>query len=195
MKYILFCNGTNTIGNRGRNLVIHPVRVENYDVASGAFTIALMNFTYSHSGLYECLHSNGSQLVVTKRYYVSATLVRHNVFQPPMQNVTVRHGDPAEMACAVRFNFLPGELATRFLWRSERHLMIADSIPEGAKKAKLYWGFVGSFGFGVDDEGRCSSTMQIESVTWEDAGRYECWLRINGRFDERIMQEAYLNVI
>ncbi|XP_055348376.1 uncharacterized protein LOC129595372 [Paramacrobiotus metropolitanus] len=189
-----FCNCTNRSGNL-TGLHWHTVRAGNYDRDSGAFTIELDNFTYAHSGLYECLHSNGSQLVVTKRYYVSATLVRHNVFQPPMQNVTVRHGDPAAMVCAVRFNFLPGKMSTRSLWRSEHHLMLAESIPEVAKKAKYWWGFVGSFGFGVDDEGRCSSTMTIDSVTWEVAGRYECWLRINDRFDEWIMQEAYLNVV
>ncbi|XP_055334101.1 uncharacterized protein LOC129585137 isoform X2 [Paramacrobiotus metropolitanus] len=189
-----YCNCTNRTGTR-QGLGWHSVSAGNYDRDSGAFTIALDNFTYAHSGLYECLHSNGSQLVVTKRYYVSATLFRPNVFQPPMQNVTVRHGDPAAMVCAVRFNFLPGKLATRFLWRSERHCMIAESIAEVAKKAKLYWGFYGGFDFNENDDGGCSSTMTIQSVTWQDAGRYECWLRINDRLDEWIMQEAYLHVV
>ncbi|XP_055356019.1 uncharacterized protein LOC129601273 [Paramacrobiotus metropolitanus] len=160
----------------------------------GAFSILLPNFTYAATGLYECLHSNGSQRVVTQRW-VSATLFRHNVFDPPMQNVTVRYGDPAAMVCGVRFNFLPGYLKTRFLWRSGGYLLMADSIPAVADQARSWWGFYGRFEFGIDDAGRCSSTMKINRVTWKDAGRYECWFRISDRLDEWIMQEAYLHVV
>ncbi|XP_055339382.1 uncharacterized protein LOC129588971 [Paramacrobiotus metropolitanus] len=101
--------------------------VPEYDPLSGAFSIVLFNFTYAHTGLYECLHSNGSQLVVTQRYWISATLFRHEVFSPPMQNLTVRHGYKAEMICPVRFTFLPGYLATRFLWRKGEDLLMAES--------------------------------------------------------------------
>ncbi|XP_055344951.1 uncharacterized protein LOC129592846 isoform X2 [Paramacrobiotus metropolitanus] len=166
-----------------------------HDRTTGAFSIALPNFTYAATGLYECQHFNGSQYVVTQRYWVSATLFRHNVFNLPMKNVTVRYGDPAEMVCAVRFNFLPGRLRTRFLWRAGNYLLVAKSISEVADKAMSWWGFNGRFEFSADEEGRCSSTMKIDSATWKDAGLYECWFRINDRLDEWIMQEAYLHVI
>ncbi|XP_055348012.1 uncharacterized protein LOC129595125 [Paramacrobiotus metropolitanus] len=169
--------------------------VPEYNLASGAFSIALENFSYVYTGLYECLRSNGSQLVVTQRYWVSATLFRHNVFHPPMKNLSVRYGDPAEMVCAVRFNFLPGYLKTRFLWRRESYLLMAKSIQQVADKTRAWWDFKGIFHFGVVDQCRCNSTMRIDSVTWKDAGPYECWFRINDRLDEWILQEAYLHVI
>ncbi|XP_055356014.1 uncharacterized protein LOC129601270 isoform X2 [Paramacrobiotus metropolitanus] len=165
------------------------------DVATGAFSILLPHFSYSNTGLYECLHSDGTQLVVTQRYWVTVTLARHEVFHRPMQNITVRYGDPAEMVCPVRFHLLPGFLKTRFLWRTGSYLLIARSIPEVADKAGPWWGFGGRFEFGRDDEGHCNATMKFNSVTYKDAGLYECWFRINGRLDEWIMQEAYLHVI
>ncbi|XP_055328149.1 uncharacterized protein LOC129581212 [Paramacrobiotus metropolitanus] len=189
-----YCSGVNIIGN-GEKVLSHRISAENYDEASSAFTIALHNFTHAHSGLYECLHYNGSQKVVTQRYGVSATLFRHTVFQPPMQNVTVRLGDPAEMVCEVRFNFLPGSLVNRILWRSEHHLLAAESIPEVADKARWRHGFGGSFHFSVDKVGRCSSTMKIDTVSRKDAGRYECWLRVDDPLDGWFMQEAYLIVV
>ncbi|XP_055352202.1 uncharacterized protein LOC129598359 [Paramacrobiotus metropolitanus] len=97
------CNCTPEASSRG--FVRRSWSVSEYDPATGAFAITLHNFTAFASGLYECLHSNGRQLVVTQRYGVIATLLRHEVFDPPMQNVTVRLGDPAEMVCPVRFNF------------------------------------------------------------------------------------------
>ncbi|XP_055330703.1 uncharacterized protein LOC129583035 isoform X2 [Paramacrobiotus metropolitanus] len=170
------------------------VQAEMINLTTGAFSITLPNFTYAATGLYECQYFNGSEYVATQRYWVSATLFRHNVFNPPMKNITVRYGDPAEMVCAVRFNFLPGYLKTRFLWRAGNYLLVARSIPEVAEKTSYWWGFYGSFGYGAY-EGQCNSTMTIHSVTWKDAGLYECWFRIDDRLDEWIMQEAYLHVI
>ncbi|XP_055343084.1 uncharacterized protein LOC129591451 [Paramacrobiotus metropolitanus] len=179
---------------------IIPLSWRQFDYSSltGAFTIALKNFTYAYTGLYECLHSNGSQRVVTQRYWLSATLLRHEVFSPPMKNVTVRYGDSAEMVCPVRFNFLPGGLMTRFIWRKESSLLIAKSIPEVADKIWQPYGVTGHYEFGagrVDEMCRCNSTFKIDSATWHHAGRYECWFRINDRLDEWVVQEAYLHVV
>ncbi|XP_055356003.1 uncharacterized protein LOC129601264 isoform X2 [Paramacrobiotus metropolitanus] len=63
--------------------------------------------------------------------------------------------------------FLPGRLVNRFLWRSGGCLLIAESIP--AVAARSWWGFYGWFEFGIDDAGRCSSTMKIDMVTWKNA--------------------------
>ncbi|XP_055356737.1 uncharacterized protein LOC129601852 [Paramacrobiotus metropolitanus] len=179
------CNGT-TKTSHG-DIVARPRFTQNswraseYQRATGAFSIVLEHFNDGHSGVYECLHSNGSQLVVTQRYYVSAirtALNRHNVFDPPMKNLTVRYGRYAEMVCAVRFNFLPGSLNTRFLWRNGGHLLMTDSMPQVAGKTSAWRASTGTF---------MSALM--------DAGLYECWFRINDRLDEWIMQEAYLHVI
>ncbi|XP_055352201.1 uncharacterized protein LOC129598358 [Paramacrobiotus metropolitanus] len=187
------CNCTPEISSRG--FVRRSWSVSEYDPATGAFAITLHNFTAFASGLYECLHSNGRQLVVTQRYGVIATLLRHEVFDPPMQNVTVRLGDPAEMVCPVRFNFLPEALIRRFLWRKGHFLLMADAIPAVADAAVAWWGFDGFFEVGVRPPCVCNTTMKIASVTWEHAGVYECWFRIDDRQDEWIMQEAHLHVV
>ncbi|XP_055342205.1 uncharacterized protein LOC129590822 [Paramacrobiotus metropolitanus] len=184
------CNRTN-----GNNPLEYGVEGKVYDLVTSAFSIALPKFSYAATGLYECLHSNGHQLVVTQRYWVSATLFRNKVFDPPMKNLTIRYGDPAELVCAVRFNFLPGYLTNRFLWRAGNYLLMAKSIPEVADKIGSWWGFYGRVDFGKDQQGRCNSTLKIDRVTWRDAGLYECWFRINDRLDEWIVQEAYLHVI
>ncbi|XP_055346494.1 uncharacterized protein LOC129593980 [Paramacrobiotus metropolitanus] len=182
------CNCTN-------NEIVRSLTVSGYQVATGAFTIELDHFSYVYTGLYDCLHSNGSQLVVTKRYWVSATLIRHKVFDPPMKNVTVRYGDPAEMVCAVRFSFLPGSFENRFLWRKGVYLLWAGSIAKVAVTARSPYRFNGYFTFGENGKCLCNSTLKLNSATWEGAGLYECWFRINDRLDEWVVQEAYLHVI
>ncbi|XP_055344923.1 uncharacterized protein LOC129592822 [Paramacrobiotus metropolitanus] len=171
------------------------LRVSGYDPATGAFSIALERFTYAHTGLYECLHSNGSQLVVTRRYWVTPRHIRYHVFDPPMQNVTVRYGDPAKIVCPVRFNYLPGDLTARFLWRKGRYLLLVKSIPQVKDSARSPYGFSGHFEFDRGERCGCNSIMKINNVTREHAGVYECWFRINDRLDEWIMQEAHLLVI
>ncbi|XP_055357072.1 uncharacterized protein LOC129602125 [Paramacrobiotus metropolitanus] len=188
------CNFTEK-SSPGENIARSIKQVTDYDPATGAFSIALEDFTNAHSGLYECLHSNGSQRVVTQRYYVSATLLRHDVFQPPMPNVTARYGEPAEMECPVHFRFLPGHLTDRFLWRRGRYLLMGDSIPEMADKAMSWRGFYGHIETGINAALRCHATLKIRRVTWNDAGLYECWFRVDDGLDEWIVQEAYLHVI
>ncbi|XP_055339393.1 uncharacterized protein LOC129588980 [Paramacrobiotus metropolitanus] len=165
----------------------HTVQASGYDPVTGAFILTLEGFSNAHSGLYECLHSNGSQLVMTQRYWVSATLKRHEVFSPPMQNVTVRYGEPAKMECPVRFKFLPGDLVTRFLWRKGRYVA---NMPPGTPPV-IYtdasqpdFDGVVRFSFGINAQNQCLSAMMIPRVKWTDAGWYECWFRINDRLDE-----------
>ncbi|XP_055327864.1 uncharacterized protein LOC129581041 [Paramacrobiotus metropolitanus] len=177
------------------SVVWKKMRALGYDAASGAFILALEDFTYAHTGLYECLHSDGRQLVVTQRYWISASLFRDQVFQPPMQNLTIRYGDPAALECAVSFNFLPGRLTDRFLWRRGRYLLMAAGIPAVADQIASWWGYDGRVEVGISEQRQCHSTLKIDRVTWRDAGRYECWFRIDDRLDEWIMQEAHLHVI
>ncbi|XP_055348448.1 uncharacterized protein LOC129595456 [Paramacrobiotus metropolitanus] len=166
--------------------------VREYDLATGAFSIHLPAFSHVHTGLYECLHSDGHQLVVTQRYWVTPQLFRNEVFTPPMKNVSVRLGDPAEMACVVRFFALPGLLGDRFLWRKGQHLLYAHSVKDFASRAA---DFKVRFQFGLYDQCSCNSTMKIDRVGREHAGRYECWFRTNDRLDEWIVQEAYLHLV
>ncbi|XP_055346567.1 uncharacterized protein LOC129594046 [Paramacrobiotus metropolitanus] len=195
VNYCCNCTKEFIAATAGNRQIPRRWLVPEYDLVTGAFSIALENFSYVYTGLYECLHSNGSQLVVTHRYWVSATLFRHNVFNPPMKSVTVHYGHPAAMVCPVRFNFLPGYLMTRFLWRKGSLLLLAQSVPEMKGKVTSPFGFKGEFKLGVSEPCLCNATMSFYSVTYEDAGLYECWFRINDRLDEWIAQEAYLHVI
>ncbi|XP_055348485.1 uncharacterized protein LOC129595485 [Paramacrobiotus metropolitanus] len=166
--------------------------VREYDLATGAFSIHLPAFSHAYTGLYECLHSDGQQLVVTQRYWVTPQLSRNEVFTPPMNNVSVRLGDPAEMACVVRFHALPGLLGDRFLWRKGHDLLYARSVKDFASRVTH---FSGIFQFGLHDHCSCNSTMKIVRVGREHAGRYDCWFRTDDRLDEWIVQEAYLHLV
>ncbi|XP_055339217.1 uncharacterized protein LOC129588844 [Paramacrobiotus metropolitanus] len=157
------------------------------------YTITLFNFSQTHSGVYECLQYNGTQLVTTRRYRVSPRMARETLFDPPMSNMTVTVGEEVKLRCYVKFDAVPHPFGERFLLRREEYLIYAsDHGPfrngVGSRYGADTW-------YSIFDDGcKCGLQLRISNVNRRDAGRYQCWFRVDDLFDEWFVQEFYLNV-
>ncbi|XP_055351980.1 uncharacterized protein LOC129598188 [Paramacrobiotus metropolitanus] len=158
------------------------------------YFIQLYNFASHLSGTYECLHRVYGVLTVTNRYLISPRLLPQEVFNPPMMNVTAKVGEKAEFRCAVKFNTMPSErmaFETRFMWRNDQGLIFAPGVPAFQHDVRMKSGI--NVTSNVPEDCLCHSTLSLESVQSQDAGRYQCWFKINDIFDEWVVQSAYLH--
>ncbi|XP_055339226.1 uncharacterized protein LOC129588854 [Paramacrobiotus metropolitanus] len=157
------------------------------------YTITLFNFSQMHSGIYECLQYNGSQLITSRRYRVSPHMTREVLFDPPMSNMTVTVGDEVKLRCHVKFDAVPSPFGERFLFRSEDYLIFASKhglFRNGVQSRDGADTWYSVFADGCE----CGLELRITKVSRRDAGRYQCWFRVDDLFDEWFVQEFYLNV-
>ncbi|XP_055339222.1 uncharacterized protein LOC129588848 isoform X2 [Paramacrobiotus metropolitanus] len=158
------------------------------------YTITLINFSQTHSGVYECLQYNGTQLVTTRRYRVSPLITRETLFDPPMSNMTVTVGEEVKLRCHVKFDAVPDPFSERLLLRSENYLIYAPAHGP-FRNGMGSRGEAGSYLSIFDDGCKCGLQLRIGKVSRRDAGRYQCWFRVDDLFDEWYVQEFHLNVV
>ncbi|XP_055347376.1 uncharacterized protein LOC129594648 [Paramacrobiotus metropolitanus] len=175
---------------------IQIIRNEDYNT-TGAFQIKLTHLTHAHAGVYECLGTNGTEIVVTKRFVVSPLLFRNQVFQPGM-NVSAVVGEPAQLACSVQFNTMSGKLRdfdARFIWRKDKYLMHALGVPSFRKAVIMPPGWNGLISAQIDHSiCECHDALMFHDVRPDDAGLYQCFFKIDDVFDEWVVQNIYLHV-
>ncbi|XP_055327814.1 uncharacterized protein LOC129581018 [Paramacrobiotus metropolitanus] len=166
------------------------------DPSMPTYFLQLYNFGNHLSGTYECLHMVNRELVVTNRYLISTRLMPNQVFHPPMTNTTVKVGEKAEFRCAVSFNTMPSErlvFEARFMWRNEHDLLYAPGVPafqhDVRRRSEI------NVTSNVPENCLCHSTLYVESVQSQDAGRFECWFKIDDIFSEWVVQSAYLLIV